>query len=68
MKASEAKKKQGYVRPGKGPICRNCKHYTSKIGQDQWGFQTEGHMKCLLGGFATKKTAWCKKYSPADKV
>lgn len=48
------------------PKCANCVHYSSDIVeviQQFGGYLTEKNIRCILGGFSTKKSAWCKKHA-----
>lgn len=58
---------QGYNQKPIPPECRNCKHFTSEFKKQEWGYyegyyEVERNFRCVIGGFAVKKTANCKKH------
>ena len=59
-KVSEVKEAQGWTK--NNPVCSNCRHYRDTTLITEYKVKIE----CSLGNFATKKTAWCKKWSPAQ--
>lgn len=65
MKVAERKEEQGWTMDN--PQCKNCDFYSSdiKMIKSQWSsqeYKQETDIRCTLGKFATKKTAWCKKW------
>lgn len=64
-KQSEAKLAQGYTKLS--PQCINCKNYesetTTRAGWNQT-YEIETNLRCVIGGFAINKTAWCKLWEP----
>lgn len=62
-KQTMAKEAQGLVGPGDGPQCKNCLNYSHEL--DDWGSHKK--IRCKLGGFATKQTAYCNSHVPEVK-
>ncbi len=68
-KVSEIKEEMGYT--SNNPVCSNCVNFSSetigtKSKYSAQVFYKDKNLKCNLGGFAVKKTTWCKHHVYAD--
>lgn len=62
-KQAKAKEIQGWTKDF--PCCENCEYFKSTVENfsNAYGtFPKSRNMKCSVGGFATKKRCWCKKW------
>lgn len=63
-KQSEAKEMQHYTM--NNPVCQNCENFRSNVEvvTEGWnkGETKETKMRCNIGGFAVKKTAYCNEH------
>ncbi len=62
-KQGEAKELQGWRK--KGPVCGNCKLFTSEERKVDTGYGKwikEINLRCSHGGFKTGKSSWCSSH------
>ena len=64
-KVAEAKVNQGWRKHG--PVCSNCKHFTSIKEKRQslyMDYEEESMMRCILSSYHFKvgKSNWCQKH------
>lgn len=61
-KSKVAEMKEEMMWQKKGPMCSNCKHFTSEKKEKSGYYGTyvdERKKRCTRGGFATGKSCWC---------
>ncbi len=64
-KVQQIKDEQGYTKDA--PRCDNCAHFTSDITYVTYKYSSgewpiEKNVKCSFGGFACKRSYWCKAH------
>lgn len=59
-KQSKAKEMQRYTT--NNPVCGNCVNFSSTHEPVVRGWTKETKMRCSIGGFAVKKTAYCNEH------